>query len=231
MKLAIMQPYFLPYIGYWQLFSAVDVFIVYDNIQYTKKGWINRNRFLLNGEDRLFTIPLKKDSDILDVDRRFLADDFSRDKLMAQLAGAYRKATFFQEAFPIISEIIRSNHQNLFDYVVNSIRVLAGYLGISTPIVVSSTVAIDHSLRAEQKVLALCKSLGADHYLNAIGGQDLYSKQDFIRQGIELSFVRSRPTVYRQFGNAFVPDLSIVDVLMFNDRNRVRAMLSEYDLV
>jgi hypothetical protein len=226
-----MQPYFLPYIGYWQLLSAVDTFVVYDNIQYTKRSWINRNRFLVNGEDRLFTIPLTKDSDTLDVRRRCLAADFRRDKLVGQLEGAYGKAPYAREALPVIAEIIRAGHQNLFDYVANSIRVMAGHLGIATPLVVSSTVAIDHSLRAEHRVLALCKALGADHYLNAIGGQALYGKPAFAAQGIELGFVRTRPIVYPQFGSAFVPNLSIVDVLMFNHRDAVRAMLGEYDLV
>src|SRR6266576_2749202 len=124
MKLGIMHPYFLPYIGYWQLLSAVDTFIVYDNVQYTKKGWINRNRFLLNGQDRLFTIPLKNDSDMLDVNRRCLAADFKRSKLSGQLEGAYRKAPYFRDAFPIIAEIINSEYENLFDYVSNSIRVM-----------------------------------------------------------------------------------------------------------
>ena len=231
MKLAIMQPYFLPYIGYWQLLSAVDVFVVYDNVQYTKKGWINRNRFLLNGSDRLFTLQLKRDSDGLDVRCRSLAEDFKRERLIAQLEGAYRKAPYFRAAFPIINEIIRCEHENLFDYIANSIRVIADYLGIKTPLVVSSTVSIDHTLRAENKVLALCKSLGADRYINAIGGQSLYHQEEFAACGIELSFLQTRPIRYQQFGNPFVPNLSIVDVLMFNDHAAVYDMLGQYDLL
>lgn len=226
-----MQPYFLPYIGYWQLLSAVDALVVYDNIQYTKKGWINRNRFLVNGRISLFTIPLSKDSDFLDIHQRSLAIDFRRDKLIRQLEGAYRKAPYFRESLPLIAGIINAEHQNLFDYIFNSLRVISAYLGITTPLIVSSTVVIDHSLRAEHKVLALCKALGADRYLNAIGGQELYDKPDFAAQGVELGFVRTKPIVYPQFANAFVSNLSIVDVLMFNHPDAVRAMLSEYDLV
>ena len=95
MKLAIMQPYFLPYIGYFQLIAAVDQFIVYDNIKYTKKGWINRNRLLQNGTDTVFSIPLSKDSDALDIRERQIAADFRRDKLLKQIAEAYRKAPYF----------------------------------------------------------------------------------------------------------------------------------------
>jgi hypothetical protein len=231
MKLAIMQPYFLPYIGYWQLLEAVDAFIVYDNIQYTKKGWVNRNRFLQNGTDALFSIPLKQDSAFLDVCLRSIAADFDRDKLMNRLAASYRKAPCFGDAFPIVDSVVRNPAQNLFDYVYNSIRVGAEYLGIGTPIIISSTVPIDHSLRAEQKVISLCKALGADRYINAIGGQELYSKAECSEQGIELNFLKTRPIAYRQFGDAFVPNLSIIDVMMFNERRTIRAMLGEYDLV
>src|SRR4051812_11262886 len=121
MRLAIMQPYFMPYIGYWQLLAMVDTFVVYDNVQYTKKGWINRNRFLRDGQDILFTIPLKKGSDFLDVRQRTVADDFDPDKLSNQLAASYRKAPFFKTAFPLINSIIRAQRRNLFDYVHESI--------------------------------------------------------------------------------------------------------------
>src|SRR6266850_6673150 len=143
MRLGIMQPYFMPYIGYWQLLAMVDVFVLYDNIQYTKKGWVNRNRFLQNGKDALFTIPLKKDSDLLDVVKRSVADDFDRDKLLNQLDASYRKAPFFNTTFPLIASIIRAEHRNLFDYIHQSIRVTADFLNIKTPIVISSSIAID----------------------------------------------------------------------------------------
>ncbi len=79
MKLAIMQPYFFPYIGYFQLINTVDEFVVYDNIEFTKKGWINRNRILVNGKDEYITLPIKKDSDFLHVKDRFLAETWSKD--------------------------------------------------------------------------------------------------------------------------------------------------------
>ena len=80
MKLAIMQPYFFPYIGYFQLIKSVDEFVIYDNIQYTKKGWINRNRILVNGTDYLISLPLKKDSDYLNVVDRQLAESWEKDR-------------------------------------------------------------------------------------------------------------------------------------------------------
>src|ERR1700680_880113 len=99
MRTAIMQPYFFPYIGYFQLIDSVDLFIVYDNIKYTKKGWINRNRILLNGKDVTLSLPLKSDSDFLDIRDRELAADFNREKLVNQLSGAYRRAPYFRQVF------------------------------------------------------------------------------------------------------------------------------------
>jgi hypothetical protein len=229
--IGVMQPYFLPYIGYWQLLAAVDRFVVYDNIQYTKKGWINRNRFLRNGADAFFTLPLKKGSDVLNVVERSITDDFDPKTLLNSLAGAYRKAPFFGAVFPVIETIVTAAPRNLFEYLFHSLVVVADYLEIRTPIVVSSTVPIDHGLKAERKVLAFCHTLGATRYVNAIGGRELYSVPAFAAEGIELRFLHSRTTPYRQYDHPFVPGLSIVDVMMFNTRDAVRRMIGEYDLV
>lgn len=225
-----MQPYFLPYIGYWQLMAAVDRFVVYDNIQYAKKGWINRNRFLRNGADAFFTVPLKKGSDFLDIADRRIADDFDPKALLNPLASAYRKAPMFSTVFPILETIVGAAPRNLFEYLHHSLVVTAQYLDIRTPIVVSSTVPIDHGLKAERKVLAICESLGATRYVNVTGGRELYSPDAFAARGIDLKFIQSRPIAYSQYDNAFVPGLSIVDVLMFNTRDAVRGMLGAHDL-
>jgi hypothetical protein len=231
MTLGIMQPYFLPYIGYWQLLAAVDCFVVYDNIQYTKKGWINRNRFLRNGSDSYFTVPIKQASDYLNVDEREVAADFDRDKLLRSLEAAYRRAPHFGATFPVIERIIRNPTTNLFGYVYESIIAIAGVLGITTPLVVSSTVDIPEGVQSEQKVLAICRAMRAGKYVNPIGGRELYSGAAFSNAGIQLEFMQTRPIVYPQFGAEFVPNLSIVDVLMFNSTDAVRAMLDHYDAV
>src|SRR5437868_3268542 len=142
-----MQPYFLPYIGYWQLLAAVDRFVVYDNIQYTKKGWINRNRFLRNGAGAFFTVPLKKGSDFLDVAARDVADNFDPGALLNPLEAAYRKAPFFKAVFPVIEMVVAAAPRNLFEYLHHSLTVIADYLAIRTPIVVASTIEIDHGLK------------------------------------------------------------------------------------
>jgi hypothetical protein len=232
MTTAIMQPYFLPYIGYFQLIASVDLFIVYDNIKYTKQGWINRNRLLLNGKDLMFSLPLKSDSDLLDIRERMLAADFNCDKLMNQLHGAYQKAPYFRETFPLIELIMRQKESNLFKFLYQSIVMVCRQIGITTKLMISSDISIDHTLKNQDKVLALCQAVGTDTYVNAIGGIELYSKDDFLSHGIELKFIRSKPFVYPQFDHDFVPWLSIVDVLMFNSLDTIReCVYSNYDLI
>jgi len=218
MKIAIMQPYFLPYIGYWQLITAVDAFVVYDNIKYTKKGWINRNRFLTNGVEAVFSLPLRKDSDFLDVNQRFLADSFDRENLLNHFREAYRKAPEFSSMMPLLEGVIRNPVSNLFDYIFASIQSVCEFMGIRTPLVISSTIDCNHSLKAAERVQAICKALGADTYVNPMGGMELYSKEDFAAQGIELKFLKALPFEYPQSGNPFVPWLSILDILMFNSK-------------
>lgn len=217
-----MQPYFLPYIGYFQLIASVDLFIVYDNIKYTKKGWINRNRMLLNGTDVMFSVPLKSASDSLDVNERQLADDFNRDKLLNQFKGAYQRAPYFTQTYPLVERIVRYNETNLFRYLHHSIVSTCSYLGVTTEIRKSSDISIDHSLRNQDKVLAICGAVGASTYVNAIGGKELYSAEVFANNEVELRFIQSGPFEYSQFDNAFVPWLSIIDVMMFNPVDAIR---------
>ena len=227
-----MQPYFLPYIGYFQLIAAVDQFIVYDNIKCTKKGWINRNRFLRNGKDTMFSLSLEKDSDSLDVCERVLAADLDREKLLNQLMGAYRRAPHFEQTFPLIEQVLQYPEPNLFLFLYHGIVKVCTHLGVTTKIIVSSEVNIDHHLQAQDKVLAMCEALGATTYVNAIGGMELYSKETFQGKGIELKFIQSKPFEYMQFGDVFVPWLSIVDVLMFNSLDAIRTCIStNYELI
>jgi hypothetical protein len=232
MKLGIMQPYFLPYIGYFQLLASVDHFVVYDNVKYTKKGWINRNRMLLNGTDAMFSLPLKKGSDSLDVVERELASEFDRSKLLNQLNSAYGRAPQFALTYPVLERIVQYEEANLFRYIHHSIVQLCEHMGINTEIRISSEILIDHELKGQDKVLALCKAAGADTYVNAIGGIELYDKEYFRIQGIDLQFIKASPFEYPQFGDPFVPWLSIVDVLMFNPMNAVRTYINEnYELI
>ncbi|MFC4721182.1 WbqC family protein [Geojedonia litorea] len=232
-RVAIMQPYFLPYIGYFQLIKSVDVFVVYDNIEFSKKGWIHRNRLLLNDEPRLFTLPLKKDSDYLPINQRYLSTDFeiAQGKLLRLIANAYHRAPYYEMVYPLVERILNFKNHNLFDFVHHSLIVLCEYLSISTKIVVSSTLDIDHDLRFQDKVITICEHLHARTYLNSIGGKTLYDHQSFLSHGIALHFLKSNALSYDQFGASFVPWLSIIDVMMFNSKEDIDVMLNAYELI
>lgn len=227
-----MQPYFFPYPGYFQLLQAVDLFIVHDRVKYTKKGWINRNRILVDGKDVVISVPLRHDSDTLDIVERSVAADFDRAKLRNRIAGAYRRAPHFAEVFPLVEQVIGNAEPNLFHYLHSSIAATRDFLGIRTPIAVASSFAIDPELRAQDKVIALCRAAGADLYVNAIGGVELYSSAAFADGGMQLRFIQSGPLEYRQFDAPFVPSLSIIDALMFMPRADLRAHLERnYELI
>lgn len=228
--LGIMQPYFLPYIGYFQLITAVNELIIYDNIKYTKKGWVNRNRLLSKGGPATFSLPLQKGSDSLNIVERNLSESFDKNKLLNQFAGAYSKAPYYRETMTLIQDILKNESNNLFYFLKNSIILICKYLGIETRIRDSSSFAIDHTLKAQDKVLALCDAAKVSTYINPIGGLELYSRADFQNRGIKLQFIQSKLNPYPQNNNNFVPWLSIVDVLMFNSPEYVRSMLNNHEI-
>lgn len=223
-----MQPYFFPYIGYFQLMSAVDAFVVYDNIKYTKKGWINRNRLLSNGMDAVFSLPLTNASDQCQVFERSLAANYQADKIMRQMTGAYQKAPFFSATQALVAKVCQYSNHNLFAFLNHSLHQTAEHLGIAVPMIRSSDIAIDHRLQGQDKVLAICQALGADTYVNSIGGQSLYSKDAFRSRNVDLKFLQPKPLVYSQLGNSFVPWLSIIDVLMFNPLHDVQSWVANH---
>jgi hypothetical protein len=232
MKVGIMQPYFLPYIGYFQLIASVDKFVIYDNIKYTKKGWINRNRMLQNGTDKIFSVALAKASDRLDIVERELSSDFNRQKLLSQFRGCYLKAPYFEDVWPLIERIVSFQDDNLFRYIQNSIVLICGYLDIDTEIIVSSSVVADHDLLSQDRVLSICEALNANTYVNPIGGVELYSSEDFAGVGYDLKFINTNTIEYMQFGDSFVPWLSILDLLMFNSEDQIKEFIqNQYELL
>ena len=227
-----MQPYFLPYIGYFQLINTVDKYVLYDNIQYTKKGWINRNKFLQNNKELYFTIPLQKDSDYLNICKRNISDSFKRKKLIDKINFSYSKSPYFSEVYPIVVSIINYQNNNLFEYLYNSIIEICNYLNIDyLKIIVSSKVSIDHSFKSENKVIKICKKLECTNYINPIGGIDLYNNNNFRDNNIKLSFLKAKDISYDQFNSKFVPSLSILDVMMFNSKDVVKSFLNQYSII
>lgn len=229
MKLGIMQPYFFPYIGYWQLIKAVDKYVVYDDVNYIKGGWINRNNFLINGQKKLFTIQLNGASSYKKINEIEIKDDFSSFKKMLQIN--YAKAPFYKDYQELVERITSFYSKNLGVFLFNSIKSIAEYLGFETEIILSSEIEKDDNLKGQEKVIHICKLLEADEYYNAIGGQELYNKQDFQENGIKLSFLKTNITPYKQLKNDFVPGLSILDMMMFCSKEQVNEMLDNYELV
>ncbi len=230
MKLAIMQPYFMPYIGYFQCMAAVDTYVVYDDVQYIKGGWVSRNNLLIGGEKKMFTIILKGASPNKLFNEIEIRDNFKKFENMLQCN--YSKAPFFSEIMPLLHSIFTYGDKNLGRFLWNSYRKLFEYLEINTNIVLSSEIEKDCSLKGKEKVLNICHSLGADTYYNAIGGQELYDKEEFKQNGVDLYFVKTNDIKYRQFkDDAFEPNLSIIDVLMFNGKEGTKELLNEFTLV
>ena len=232
MSLGIMQPYLLPYIGYFQLIAAVDRFVIYDNVEYTKKGWINRNRMLVNQKASTFTIPIKKASDKSLISEREVSNDFNSEKLLNKIHGAYSKAPYFSDTYSLLQKILAYESENLFDFLAYSLNQTLSHLDMSTTLIASSSLPVDRTLKGERKVMAICKAVGEREYINPVGGAHLYNKAHFQREGLDLKFIRPLPIKYCQFDDLFEPSLSILDVMMFNAVTQVREMVLEnYELV
>jgi WbqC-like protein family len=232
MRLAIMQPYFLPYIGYLQLIQAVDKFVFYDDVNYINKGWVNRNRMLLNGQEYLFTIPLKDASQNKRINEISLSDDPKwRDKLLKTIEQSYKKAPYFDETFGLMEQILRLPTTNLSEWIAGSFGLLNAHLGIPTEIVASSGIYQNTHLKAQERILDICRQERATHYINPIGGTELYDKATFETEGMTLNFLKTNRIEYPQFKNEFVPWLSILDVMMFNTPETIQGFLEEYALV
>ena len=229
MKLGIMQPYFLPYIGYFQLIKAVDKYVIYDDVNYINKGWINRNNILLNGQKYLFTLSLLGASQNKLINEIFVEENQS--KLLKTLETAYKKAPYFENIFPVIQNIFDYENKNLGKFVGNSIIQIADYLNIKTEFIYSSEIKKEDILKGQEKILYICKTLNTTKYINAIGGQELYDKEIFKRNNIELNFLQTQIVDYKQFKNDFVPFLSILDLLMFNSVEEIGKMLDKFELV
>lgn len=225
MRIGILQPYLLPYIGYFQLIACVDRLVVYDDVKYTKKGWINRNRFQSDGVERWFHVPLSRASDHLDIKERRISPTYDPKSTLNKLKNAYSKAQFFDSVIGPTRDVFHYDDYNLFSFLLNSIKTVNNYLGIRTSILVSSEVMPRNGLRGRDRVVAICKELGADEYVNPQNGRALYYAEDFAKEGLDLLFLTSNLRPYAQAGNTFQPGLSILDVMMLNPVTKIQEML------
>lgn len=229
MKVAIMQPYFFPYIGYFQMIKAVDKFVFYDDVNFIKNGWINRNRILINAQPCYFTLQLKDASSFKLINEISFTDN--RNKLLKSIAVSYSKAPFFKQVFELIELCFSIETDKVATIGINSVRNISNYLNLNTIFEVSSldyadTKGLDRSFR----LLEICKRNQATNYVNAIGGKDLYTHSFFNEHNVELSFIKPKEIIYKQFKNDFIPWLSIIDVLMFNSVEDVKIILDKFEL-
>jgi len=229
---AIMQPYLLPYIGYFQLIAAADVFVIYDDVKYMRGGWINRNRILLNGAPHWLTLPVEHSGEVRTQirDTRYQLTEANLKKLSGQLDAAYRKAPRVAAVRPLLEAILATADPNVAVFNAAAIGAVCQALGIGTKIVRASEIGRDTTLTGQEAVIDICRRLGADHYVNAAGGVDLYQADVFAEQGLKLSFIRSAAPAYRQFAEPFVANLSIADLLMFCEPGQLAEQVAAYSL-
>lgn len=212
---AVMQPYFMPYAGYYRLFSAADVFVIFDCVQFPRRGWVHRNRFpTSDGQLEWLTLPiLRCPRETRIGDLAFAADAEPRlaDILprFPLLEGARRRGSRLLEL------VLNLGSGRIADYLSAQLAEVASILGISRALVRSSDLDIDPALHGQARVIAIARSLGATRYVNSPGGRALYDAQAFAEQGIELTFLAP-------FGG---PADSILTLLLSSPAEAVSAMI------
>lgn len=234
MKLAIMQPYFFPYIGYFQLVNAVDKFVNYDDVTYIKKGWINRNYIQSQGERLLFSIPIKDISSFRLINETEINERLYsqwKKKFIKTLHYNYLNAPYYRETVNLVEDVLNHPSNQISTLAYKSIVATSNYVNIKTQFVDSSTIYNNENLKGKERVLDICKQENASVYINLIGGQSLYDKNEFKSFGIDMFFIESRNIRYRQQKSEFIPNLSILDVMMFNSPEKIKELLTEYNLI
>lgn len=228
MKGAIMQPYFFPYIGYYQLAFEVEKYVFLDDVNFIKQGYINRNSILLQGRKHDFSIPVKNVSSFRKISEHEYNGDFS--KFLKLIDSAYRKSPFFDKAMPLIESVVLDPDNNVARKNSKSLTAVFSYLGLNREFVFSSDVVLGGDFKGQERVIEICCRLGIDRYRNAIGGKTLYCNKDFDSCGVGLGFLSSNSVLYKQGNTDFVPCLSIIDVLMWCDKEEVLSMLKSYTI-
>ena len=230
MKIAIMQPYFFPYLGYFQLINAVDKFVFYDDVNFIKNGWINRNRIIINNATKYLTVQLNGASPFKLINEIEFTDN--RAKLKKTLQMAYRKSPMYDNCWPLIEDCFNYKTNKISDLAIYSIKKTTEYLKINTHFEISSKkYAKTRGIDRTQRLKSICNENNANIYINPIGGQELYKKEDFLKEQINLFFIKSEIPIYQQFSMPFIPGLSIIDVMMFNQVEKIHEMLNEYKLI
>ena len=232
-SIAIMQPYFFPYIGYFQLINSVDKFIIYDDVNYIKQGWINRNLVLLNNKAHLITLPLSESSSFRLICETKINKKYYQiwvKKFIKLLDQSYKNAPYFEDTMILLKSILDIEYNYISQLNLKSIKTICNYLEINTIIKSSSNNYNNIDLKSFERVIDICKKENCSVYVNSIGGEKLYSKNIFSSFNIELKFIETKDIFYNQFQSDYINNLSIIDVLMFNDVKTIKQLLLKYEL-
>lgn len=228
MKIAIMQPYLFPYIGYFQLINSTDLFLIYDDVNFIKQGYINRNNILTaNGKARI-TFPVQSVSSNKLI--KELSYSERTEKPLKTIEQSYSKAPYYNSIFPLIKETLETNDRAIADTCLKSYKLIFAYLGIDKKLIKTSEIEYDRERPAQDRLIELCHKFNAKTYINASGGRELYKKEDFLREGIELKFINTLPIKYQQGNNDFIPNLSIIDILMNCSKKDTLELINKFEL-
>jgi hypothetical protein len=234
MRVAIMQPYFFPYIGYFQLISAADRFILFDDVQYIRHGWINRNRILKPvAGHQYITVPLaghSRDTLIKDIKVANAAD--GKEKILRQLEHYKKAAPYYRTVLALIADGFATHYNSIGEMNGHCLKMVCDYIGIDFKIELSSHMNFDYSQVQEAGEWALHMSvqLQATTYINPAGGMELFNRNRFEENNIQLQFLQPGIKEYNQHRPNFEPGLSIIDVMMFNEPAEIRNLLNDYQL-
>lgn len=234
-KVAIMQPYLFPYLGYFQLIRSANHFVLYDDVNYIKQGWVNRNNILNAGKSSMFTVPLRKASSFqmineVQIDRNLYSKWLK--KFNKSIEQSYSKAPYYFEVKSLIDEVFGVQTSSISELASTSIIKAIEYLGIEVELFESSkSFSETKGLNRELRIIEICKALNCNHYINAANGVELYDKEGFKKQGMKLSFIQNNIKPYQQFKGDFIPSLSIIDLMMFNSKRELNIMIDDFNLV
>lgn len=227
-----MQPYIFPYIGYFQLVNAADKFVFLDDVNFINKGWINRNYIQRSGEKILITIPLRNASQNLHINIIPVSNEHGwKKKLLTTLEHAYKKAPFYEERIPLINHILDFDEIQISELAKRSVTSICDMFQLKTQIIPTSSVYNNSHQKGEERILDIVLKEGGKTYINPIGGVELYNKEHFKENGVSLNFIRTDEISYKQNQKEFAPNMSILDVLMFNNNEEIKELLNKYTLI
>lgn len=235
MKIAIMQPYFFPYLGYFALIKHTEQFILFDTPQFIRHGWIERNQILKpDGELLYIKVPLKKHSRETPINKIEINNNEKwREKILAQLIPYKKKAPYYKDVINLINSIFNLKSESIAELNYISLLETCKYLGINTPITIWSKmdVQIEKVNAPDEWALKICKAIKADVYYNPTGGMSFFDINKYKNEGIDIFFLKYVPETYNQITDKFVPFLSIIDVMMFNSPEKINSLLENYELL